>query len=91
MIDPYDVLHTTGMQRIELAASIQRTIHHLCMKKWTPQQKPFVETLINILRTERNTFLQLGLKEVYLDPITKEFNFTTKPEPISTATDEEKR
>ena len=77
MIDPYDILHTMGMQRIEAAISIQKTIHHLCLKKWSPQQKPFAEALINLLRIERNSFLQLGLKEIYLDPITKEFKFLT--------------
>lgn len=54
------------MNRFSLASSIQSTLHHLSLKRWTPQQQPFALALIKLLEQEKDELIKLGLSELTL-------------------------
>ena len=54
------------LNRLQTAAAIQTARTHLALKRWTPQQRPFADTLIRMLDQEVEALIELGLSEVKL-------------------------
>jgi hypothetical protein len=52
------------LSRFDTASGIQTAITHLSLKRWTPQQRPYADALISLLRLEREALIKLGVEEL---------------------------
>jgi len=64
--------NSIAMSRFDTASHLQKTMTYLNNKSWTPQQLPFVQALVGLLKQEEKTLIELGLYELSRDCQPKE-------------------